>query len=66
VWQDIGTLARGTTDTAMKKTKSASELGDWRGKQADPDVVEEWKGRGVPVWSTGEAYKGEKIDEDAK
>ena len=36
------------------------ELGDWRGallarlraliKQADPDVVEEWKWRGVPVW----------------
>ncbi|MGJ5205964.1 DUF1801 domain-containing protein [Bradyrhizobium sp. HKCCYLR20261] len=49
------------------------ELGDWRGamlarvrgliKQADPDVVEEWKWRGVPVWShagiicTGESYK---------
>ena len=49
------------------------ELGDWRGemlarirkliKQADPDVVEEWKWRGVPVWyhdgmiCTGEAYK---------
>ena len=48
-------------------------LGDWRGetlarvrtliKQADPDVVEEWKWRGVPVWShagmicTGETYK---------
>ena len=48
------------------------ELGDWRGemlarvraliKQADPDVVEEWKWRGVPVWShagiicTGETY----------
>jgi hypothetical protein len=37
------------------------ELGDWRGKlladlrasikQADPEVVEEWKWRGVPVWS---------------
>ena len=51
-----------------------SELGDWRGetlarvraliKEADPDVVEEWKWRGVPVWShggmicTGETYKG--------
>jgi hypothetical protein len=50
------------------------ELDDWRGKalarvralikQADPDVVEEWKWRGVPVWShdgiicTGESYKG--------
>jgi hypothetical protein len=49
------------------------ELGDWRGKtlsrlralikQADPDVVEEWKWRGVPVWShdglicTGETYE---------
>lgn len=49
------------------------ELGDWRGstlsrvraliKQADPDVIEEWKWRGVPVWShdgiicTGESYK---------
>jgi len=50
-----------------------SELGDWRGetlarvreliKKADPDVVEEWKWRGVPVWEhdgqicTGESYK---------
>jgi hypothetical protein len=49
------------------------ELGDWRGetlarirkliKQAEPDVVEEWKWRGVPVWEhagmicTGETYK---------
>jgi hypothetical protein len=49
------------------------ELGDWRGellsqlraliKQAEPGVVEEWKWRGVPVWSyeglicTGETYK---------
>ena len=49
------------------------ELGDWRGKmlsnvrslikRADPDVIEEWKWRGVPVWSrdgiicTGETYK---------
>jgi hypothetical protein len=49
------------------------ELGDWRGttlsrvraliKQADPDVLEEWKWRGVPVWyhdgmiCTGETYK---------
>lgn len=48
-------------------------LGDWRGallsrlrgliRQADPEVVEEWKWRGVPVWShggiicTGETYK---------
>jgi hypothetical protein len=50
-----------------------AELGDWRGetlaqvraliKQADPAVVEDWKWRGVPVWShdgiicTGETYK---------
>jgi hypothetical protein len=49
------------------------ELGDWRGqllgriraliREADPEVVEEWKWRGVPVWShdglicTGETYK---------
>jgi hypothetical protein len=50
-----------------------AELGDWRGvmlgrlrrliKEVDPDVVEEWKWRGVPVWehdgiiTTGETYK---------
>ncbi|WP_176596723.1 MULTISPECIES: DUF1801 domain-containing protein [Sphingobium] len=50
-----------------------AELGDWRGetlgrvraliREADPQVVEEWKWRGVPVWShdgilcTGESYK---------
>ena len=50
-----------------------AELGDWRGetlarirkliKEADPDVVEDWKWRGVPVWyhdgmlCTGETYK---------
>ena len=50
-----------------------AELGDWRGetlarirkliKEADPDVAEEWKWRGVPVWyhagmiCTGETYK---------
>ena len=50
-----------------------AELGDWRGKmlsrlralvkQADPEVIEEWKWRGVPVWShagiicTGETYR---------
>jgi hypothetical protein len=49
------------------------ELGDWRAemlsrlratvKEADPEVVEEWKWRGIPVWShdglirTGESYK---------
>ncbi|MDM0075869.1 DUF1801 domain-containing protein [Variovorax sp. J2P1-59] len=54
-------------------TQKIADLGDWRGetlarmrelvKQADPDVVEEWKWMGTPVWShdgiicTGESYK---------
>ncbi|HEY6965487.1 MAG TPA: DUF1801 domain-containing protein [Erythrobacter sp.] len=54
-------------------TERIAELGDWRGatlahirkliKEADPEIVEEWKWRGVPVWSdngiicTGESYK---------
>jgi hypothetical protein len=54
-------------------TKRIAELGDWRGetlkrmrkliKEADPDVIEEWKWMGTPVWShdgiicTGESYK---------
>jgi hypothetical protein len=54
-------------------SKRIAELGDWRGqtlgrmrkliKAADPQVVEEWKWRGTPVWShdgiicTGESYK---------
>jgi len=54
-------------------TKRIQELGDWRGEtlahirqlihDADPDIREEWKWRGVPVWShdgivcTGESYK---------
>jgi hypothetical protein len=58
---------------AERITERIQELGDWRGealarireivKQADPDVVEEWKYRGVPVWyhdgivCTGETYK---------
>jgi hypothetical protein len=53
--------------------KRIAELGDWRGetlsrmrkliKEAAPDVVEEWKWRGTPIWSrdgiicTGESYK---------
>ncbi len=54
-------------------SRKIAELGDWRGKalarmrklvkEADPDVVEEWKWMGTPVWShdgvicTGESYK---------
>jgi hypothetical protein len=54
-------------------SKRIVDLGDWRGealsrmrkliKEADPDVLEEWKWRGTPVWShdgiicTGESYK---------
>lgn len=64
-----------TTDLSASRRIDAriAELGDWRGemlarvralvRQADPDVVEEWKWRGVPVWShdglicTGETYR---------
>jgi hypothetical protein len=54
-------------------SKKIAELGDWRGetlgimrkliKEADPDVIEEWKWMGTPVWAhdgiicTGESYK---------
>jgi len=54
-------------------SEKIAELGDWRGdtlarmraliREADPDVVEEWKWMGTPVWShdggicTGESYK---------
>jgi len=62
-------------DKAASKliSERIAELGDWRGDtlarmralitEADPDVVEEWKWRGTPVWShdggicTGESYK---------
>ena len=62
----------GETPSALIDAR-IEELGDWRGvmlsrlralvKQAEPDVVEEWKWRGVPVWErdgitcTGETYK---------
>jgi hypothetical protein len=64
-----------TADKAASKliSEKIAELGDWRGdtlarmraliKEADPDVLEEWKWRGTPVWShdggicTGESYK---------
>ena len=60
-------------EAAKLITQRIAELGDWRGdtlkrmrkliKDADPDVVEEWKWMGTPVWShdgiicTGESYK---------
>ncbi len=60
-------------DAARLIDARIGELGDWRGamlarvraviRAADPEVVEEWKWRGVPVWShdgilcTGETYK---------
>ena len=62
-----------TTSASQLIDARIKELGDWRGKtlsrlrtlvkEADPKVVEEWKWRGVPVWShegiicTGETYK---------
>jgi hypothetical protein len=67
--------SRKTPEQSASKLIDAriKELNDWRGKmlakvralirKADPDVVEEWKWRGVPVWShdgiicTGETYK---------
>jgi hypothetical protein len=68
------TTAAGEGDSPSRLIDARiAELGDWRGEtlarlralihQADPDVVEEWKWRGVPVWSdagiicTGETYK---------
>jgi hypothetical protein len=63
----------GGDSPAQRIDARIKELSDWRGetlarirtviKQADPDVVEEWKWRGVPVWEhagilcTGETYK---------
>jgi hypothetical protein len=62
-----------TQPAAELITNRIAELGDWRGealgrmrkliKEADPEIVEEWKWRGTPVWShdgivcTGESYK---------
>ena len=66
-------LAEGADSPSQLIDARIEELGDWRGetlsrlrgliKDADPEVVEEWKWRGVPVWShagilcTGETYK---------
>ncbi|HEX4527848.1 MAG TPA: DUF1801 domain-containing protein [Acidimicrobiia bacterium] len=65
--------SRSSASPAQLIDARIEELGDWRGamlsrlrtlvKEADPDVVEEWKWRGVPVWEhdgmicTGETYK---------
>ena len=65
--------AKGSNSPSQLIDARIKELGDWRGetlarvrtliKQADPDVVETWKWRGVPVWEhdgiicTGETYK---------
>ena len=64
---------KGGDSPAQQIDARIKELRDWRGetlarvriliKQADPEVIEEWKWRGVPVWShagiicTGETYK---------
>ena len=68
-----GTNSKASESPSRLIDERIQELSDWRGemlskirgviKQADPDVVEEWKWRGVPVWShdgmicTGETYK---------
>jgi hypothetical protein len=68
-----GKNAGDTTSPAQLIDARIAELGDWRGetlphirkliKDADPDVTEDWKWRGVPVWyhagmiCTGETYK---------
>jgi hypothetical protein len=66
--------SRPEKDTPSRRIDARiAELGDWRGRtlarlrtlirQADPEVIEEWKWRGVPVWShdgivcTGETYR---------
>jgi hypothetical protein len=67
------TTAKAAKDASRLIDARIKELDDWRGpmlahvraliKQADPEAIEEWKWRGVPVWShdgiicTGETYK---------
>ena len=71
--ESVTTEGKGEDSPTRLIDARIKELNDWRGetlarirtliKQADPDVVEEWKWRGVPVWShagiicTGETYK---------
>jgi len=73
VKKSSATEAKGGVSPSRHIDARIKELGDWRGetlarirsiiKQAVPDVVEEWKWRGVPVWErdgiicTGETYK---------
>ena len=71
--KSAATVAKETASPSRLIEARIKELGDWRGEvlarvreiigKADPDVVEEWKWRGVPVWehdgiiTTGETYK---------
>src|SRR5690348_4826840 len=71
--KSLATKAKEKSSPAKLIDARVKELNDWRGetlarvraviRQADPDVVEEWKWRGVPVWEhdgiicTGETYK---------
>jgi hypothetical protein len=71
--KSAATEAKESTSSARLIDAKIKELGDWRGemlarvrsliKEACPEVVEEWKWRGVPVWEhagiicTGETYK---------
>jgi hypothetical protein len=71
--KDDGLTTAGGASASELIDARIENLGDWRGetlarvraliKAADPEVVEEWKWRGVPVWShagiicTGETYK---------
>jgi hypothetical protein len=75
--EEAGTMKKSRSKSAESPSElidaRIEELGDWRGemlarlraiiREADPEVVEEWKWRGVPVWShsglicTGETYK---------
>ncbi|WP_236208346.1 DUF1801 domain-containing protein [Pseudomonas tohonis] len=71
--KDSSKVEEGAVDASRLIDARIAELADWRGetlarvreliRAADPEVVEEWKWRGVPVWShagivcTGETYK---------